>query len=83
MVLRRKLRGVHKASPGSWFLNAFYDEPTLNTTARSYYHDKLAPASDVDLFIYGLDEEQAIQKIKQIEKCITESILEETTVRTT
>ncbi|KAK2765211.1 hypothetical protein FQN54_008910 [Arachnomyces sp. PD_36] len=47
---------------------------------RSYYHDKLAPASDVDLFIYGLDEKQAVEKMKQIEKCITDSILEETTV---
>src|SRR5205823_14760524 len=34
---------------------------------RQYYHEQLAPASDVDLFIYGLDEEQAIEKIKHIE----------------
>ncbi|KAK2775823.1 hypothetical protein FQN52_007078 [Onygenales sp. PD_12] len=47
---------------------------------RDYYHDKIAPSSDVDLFLYGLDEEQAIEKIKQIEKCIRDSILDEVSV---
>ncbi|KAI8939569.1 hypothetical protein NX059_003333 [Plenodomus lindquistii] len=46
---------------------------------REYYHQKLAPASDVDLFLYGLTEEQAIEKIKQIEQRIKDSILTETT----
>jgi hypothetical protein len=46
---------------------------------REYYHEHLAPASDVDLFIYGLNEEQAIEKIKQIERNIKDSILHETT----
>ena len=50
---------------------------------REYYHQKLAPASDVDLFLYDLTEEQAIEKIKQIEQRIKDSILTETTtVRT-
>ncbi|KAI1612934.1 hypothetical protein EDD36DRAFT_487968 [Exophiala viscosa] len=50
---------------------------------RRYYHEELAPASDVDLFLYGLDEEHAIEKIKQIETSIRDSILAETTtVRT-
>jgi hypothetical protein len=50
---------------------------------RSYYHTILAPASDVDLFIYGLNEEQAIEKIKQIERSVKDSILSEvTTIRT-
>ncbi|KAF2849331.1 ankyrin repeat protein-like protein [Plenodomus tracheiphilus IPT5] len=50
---------------------------------REYYHQKLAPASDVDLFLYGLTEEQAVDKIKQIEQRIKDSILTETTtVRT-
>ncbi|KZF21130.1 ankyrin repeat protein [Xylona heveae TC161] len=50
---------------------------------REYYHEKLAPASDVDLFIYGLNEEQAIEKIKQIDQKIRDAILSETTaVRT-
>lgn len=50
---------------------------------REYYHQKLAPASDVDLFLYGLTEEQAVEKIKQIEQRIKDSILTETTtVRT-
>ncbi|KAK2799263.1 hypothetical protein FQN50_008539 [Emmonsiellopsis sp. PD_5] len=47
---------------------------------RDYYHDKIAPSSDVDLFLYGLDEEQAIEKIKQIERCIRDSILDEVSV---
>jgi len=46
---------------------------------RKYYHQILAPASDVDLFLYGLTEEQAVEKIKQIEQRIRDSILEETT----
>ena len=46
---------------------------------REYYHQKLAPSSDVDLFIYGLDEAAAVEKIKQIETRIHNSILSETT----
>ncbi|KIW41717.1 uncharacterized protein PV06_07247 [Exophiala oligosperma] len=46
---------------------------------RSYYHEDLAPASDVDIFLYGLNEDQAIEKIKQIETKIRDSILAETT----
>lgn len=46
---------------------------------REYYHQQLAPASDVDLFLYDLTEEQAIEKIKQIEQRIRDSILTETT----
>ncbi|CAK7220563.1 hypothetical protein SBRCBS47491_004231 [Sporothrix bragantina] len=50
---------------------------------REYYHEKFCPASDVDLFLYGLTEEQAVEKIKQIEASIRDSILAETTtVRT-
>ncbi|KKY16671.1 putative ankyrin repeat protein [Phaeomoniella chlamydospora] len=46
---------------------------------REYYHDKLAPASDVDIFIYGLNEEEAMNKILQIEAKINDNILHETT----
>jgi hypothetical protein len=50
---------------------------------RQYYHEILAPASDVDLFLYGLDEEQAMEKIKQIETKVRDAILQEcTTIRT-
>lgn len=50
---------------------------------REYYHEKLAPASDVDLFLYGLTEEEGHEKIKQIEASIKDSILHEvTTIRT-
>ncbi|KEF54464.1 uncharacterized protein A1O9_09631 [Exophiala aquamarina CBS 119918] len=62
-------------------LDAPYSES--KRALRNYYHDKLAPASDVDLFLYGLNEEGAIEKIKQIETSIRDSILAETTtVRT-
>ena len=46
---------------------------------RQYYHEELAPASDVDLFLYGLNEEEAKEKIKQIEAKIRDSILQEVT----
>lgn len=50
---------------------------------RQFYHEKFAPASDVDLFLYGLTEEQALEKIKHIETAIKGSILyETTTIRT-
>lgn len=50
--------------------------------SREYYHQKLAPSSDVDLFIWGLDEAAAIEKIKQIESSVRNAILEEVTVST-
>jgi len=46
---------------------------------RQYYHEIVAPASDVDLFLYGLTEEEAIEKIKQIETKVRDAILTETT----
>ncbi|KAI0387323.1 ankyrin [Hypomontagnella monticulosa] len=47
---------------------------------RQYYHEQFCPASDVDLFLYGLNEEQAIAKIKEIETSIRDAILSEVTV---
>ncbi|KAJ5159781.1 uncharacterized protein N7482_006785 [Penicillium canariense] len=50
---------------------------------RQYYHEEFAPASDVDLFLYGLTEAQALEKIKDIEDKIRNTILyETTTIRT-
>ncbi|CAH0056898.1 unnamed protein product, partial [Clonostachys solani] len=46
---------------------------------REYYHEKLAPSSDVDLFIWGLDEQAAVEKIAKIESCVRNCILAETT----
>ncbi|KAI9646276.1 hypothetical protein NHQ30_005717 [Ciborinia camelliae] len=46
---------------------------------REYYHQHLAPASDVDLFLYGLTEAEGLEKIKQIEANIKDAILHETT----
>ncbi|KAH9998078.1 ankyrin repeat protein [Xylariaceae sp. FL0662B] len=47
---------------------------------RQYYHEKFCPASDVDLFLYGLNEVQAIEKMKEIEARIRDAILSEVTV---
>ncbi|KAG6005267.1 hypothetical protein E4U21_000304 [Claviceps maximensis] len=47
---------------------------------REYYHEKFCPASDVDLFLYGLTHEQALEKIKQIERAIKDALLNEVTV---
>jgi ankyrin repeat protein len=47
---------------------------------REFYHQKFSPASDVDLFLYGLTEEQAIEKIKAIEARVRDALLTETTV---
>lgn len=43
-------------------------------------HEKFAPASDIDLFLYGLNEQEAIEKIKQIETSVRDTILSEVTV---
>lgn len=51
----------------------------LNSYYREYYHQKLAPSSDVDLFIWGLDEDAAFEEIKQIEFNVRNAILEEVT----
>jgi hypothetical protein len=64
-------------------LPAEYAQAHSKRKIRQFYHEEFAPASDVDLFLYGLDEEQAVQKIRHIEQCINDSILTETsTVRT-
>ncbi|KAG6190171.1 hypothetical protein E4U36_003450 [Claviceps purpurea] len=47
---------------------------------REYYHERFCPASDVDLFLYGLTHEQAIEKIKQVEQAIKDALLNEVTV---
>lgn len=55
---------------------------------RDYYHNVYAPDSDVDLFLYGLTEMEAIAKIEAIEKCIRNEVRDSafghqtTTVRT-
>ncbi|KAI9723540.1 MAG: hypothetical protein M1828_004136 [Chrysothrix sp. TS-e1954] len=56
---------------------------TSRRVQREYYHERVAPASDVDLFLYGLSEQQAIQKITQIEQKVSNALLHKTvSVRT-
>lgn len=65
-----------------YVIGIFAIGPMLILGCREYYHEQLAPSSDVDLFIWGLDEAAAIEKIKQIEASVRNAILEEVTVRT-
>jgi hypothetical protein len=69
---------------GSSVVNCLLPVPkAFNTTKRKlreYYHEKFCPASDVDLFLYGLTHDQAIEKIKQIERAIRDALLNEVTV---
>ncbi|KAI0427221.1 ankyrin repeat protein [Xylaria sp. FL1042] len=69
---------------GSSVVNCLLPVPpeykTSKRALRQYYHEKFCPASDVDLFLYGLNEEQAIQKIRDIETRIRDAILSEVTV---
>jgi len=72
---------------GSAVVNCLLPVPQQYSTSkralREYYHEKFCPASDVDLFLYGLTDEQAVEKIKEIENKVRDSILAETTtVRT-
>jgi hypothetical protein len=47
---------------------------------RQYFHEVFCPASDVDLFLYGLTEEEAIEKIKAIEEAVRDTLLKDVTV---
>ncbi|MBE3043134.1 hypothetical protein IMZ48_11300 [Candidatus Bathyarchaeota archaeon] len=62
---------------GSSVVNCLLPVPEEYNTSkrklREYYHQKFCPASDVDLFLYGLNEEQAIEKIKQIELAVRDA----------
>lgn len=49
-------------------------------TLRDYYHEVLAPASDIDLFIHGIeDPAEAIKKIAAIEETVKNNLIWETT----
>ncbi|KAI5466053.1 ankyrin repeat-containing domain protein [Mariannaea sp. PMI_226] len=69
---------------GSSVVNCLLPVPeafkTTKRKLREYYHEKFCPASDVDLFLYGLTQDQAIERIKQIEQAIRDALLNEVTV---
>lgn len=71
------------AAAGSAVLTSLLPVPKKHKTSkralRQYYHEKIAPASDVDLYLYDLTEDQAKEKIKQIEQHVRDSLLTETT----
>lgn len=78
------LKWDNVVAAGSSVVNCLLPVPKeFNTTKRKlreYYHEKFCPASDVDLFLYGLNHDQAIEKIKQIEQSIRDALLNEVTV---
>ncbi|KAI0059327.1 ankyrin [Artomyces pyxidatus] len=41
---------------------------------RKHYHDKTFPSSDVDLFLWGMNAEQAERKINQIYEAVRDSV---------
>ncbi|KFH46191.1 hypothetical protein ACRE_030170 [Hapsidospora chrysogenum ATCC 11550] len=47
-------------------------DPAVEDPVETYYQ-RTAGSSDIDMFIYGLDEEAAIQKIAQLETAIREN----------
>ncbi|KAL5611825.1 hypothetical protein BROUX41_000600 [Berkeleyomyces rouxiae] len=69
---------------GSSVVNCLLPVPpefqTSKKKLREYYHERFCPASDVDLFLYGLTPEQALDKIAQIERAVRDALLTEVTV---
>jgi hypothetical protein len=69
---------------GSSVVNCLLPVPEKYNTnkrkLREYYHQVFCPAADVDLFLYGLTHEQAIEKIKAIEQAVRDALLSEVTV---
>lgn len=55
------------------------DHGESKRSLRNYYHEILAPAADIDMFLYGLEEKDAIAKIQAIETTIRNNLLWETT----
>lgn len=78
------LKWDNVVAAGSSVVNCLLPVPkefdTTKRKLREYYHEKFCPASDVDLFLYGLNHDQAIEKIKQIEQSIKDALLNEVTV---
>ncbi|EPS41484.1 hypothetical protein H072_4612 [Dactylellina haptotyla CBS 200.50] len=56
------------------------EQKATKRSLRDWYHEKIAPSSDVDLFIYGTkDEDVAIKRMESIEATIRDNLLWETT----
>lgn len=66
------LPGEHGKSkiPAIWCNNLISD----NQTRRNYYHKLAYKNSDIDIFLYGLNEEQANEKLKEIFFSIQEAL---------
>jgi hypothetical protein len=45
-----------------------------NKERKQYYHEKAYPASDVDLFVYGLNEEGAKNKLTEIYQAVCDAV---------
>lgn len=59
------------------------EKPSVTADLRKIYHNDRAPTSDVDLYLYGLCDEDALEKVKQIDKAVRSASLSKTiTIRT-
>ncbi|CVL06999.1 related to ankyrin repeat protein [Fusarium mangiferae] len=69
---------------GSSIVNTLVPVPKeyegTNHKLREYYHEKFCPASDVDLFLYDLTHDEAIEKIKSIERAVKDAVHSDVTV---
>lgn len=52
-------------------------------TLWEHYHEELCPASDVDLFLYGLTEQEAMETIRHMETAVRDATLTDTTTART
>lgn len=78
-----ELDWTNVVAAGSSVVNCLLPVPERYNTSkrglREFYHEKFCPASDVDLFLYDMTDEEAIEKIRQIETAVRDAILAETT----
>ncbi|KKA29081.1 hypothetical protein TD95_004709 [Thielaviopsis punctulata] len=49
-------------------------------SGSAYFYEVFCPASDIDIFMYGLTPDEAIEKIKTIERIIRDALLTEVSV---
>lgn len=51
-----------------------YDKNNDPLIKRNYYHNQQYPDSDIDIFIYGLDEDAAMKKIQEVYQSIIKRV---------
>lgn len=69
---------AHHSSPPPPPFNSFLSFPSAQENIYSFYHQETYPGSDIDLFIYGLDEEAAELKMIEIYETISKTLPQKT-----